>query len=129
MSCKIKGRIVSVLKKSGAGKDDVCLKHPCRASVQILEVSDCGSSVSLHVNKKDITEIQFAYTLDNTTKIFPGMKSHFPGLKKGDTFSAFAEQRLKMGTEGVFVVYAYDKIQVPEFRKKLLFSKRHQSKH
>jgi hypothetical protein len=113
MTCKITGTIISVLKHRSSDASDMCSKHPCRALVKIVEVGDCGSSVSLPLQTEDMIELQFAYTLDNTAKIYPKMKTHYPGLKKGDMFTAFAEQRLKPGSDGEFVIFAYQKINAP----------------
>ncbi len=117
MSCKIKGRVVSIIKSYDPDTGSVCSKHPCRAKVKIMDVSERGSAVSLPINPGDIVEMQFAYTLDNTSKVFPKMKAHFPGLKKGAIFSALAIQRLEPGTGGVFVVNAYEKVKTDKGRK------------
>jgi hypothetical protein len=108
MSCVIRGEIVEVLKPE-AGADSICAKYPCRAKVRILDVSSCGSSVSISFNSGDTLEMSFAYTLSDTRKIFPGLKETLPGLKKGNRFTANASQRMRPGTGEYFMVYSYQK--------------------
>lgn len=77
--------------------------------VQIIEVSSCGSAASFPAIPGDIVEMKFPFTLVNTTGIFPGMKAHYPGLKKGDIFSADVEQHMKIGYGIEFVANSYEK--------------------
>lgn len=109
MSCNMEGRVVAILKVYDADTGSVCAKHSCRARVQITAVPGCGASVSLALNVGDTVDMKFAYTLDNTERIFPAMKTKYPGLKKGDRFSATVSQRLKPGTDGEWVVYDYQR--------------------
>ena len=106
-TCNIKGKIVEVLEPSSTDTGSICSKYPCKAKVKILELYGCGSAVSLPVNNGDVMEMSFAYTL-HSTEIIPGMKTHFPGLKKGSVFTANATQRLIMGKDGEFVIYDYE---------------------
>jgi hypothetical protein len=107
MSCIVDGRIVEILKPVDTDMNSVCSKHPCMAKVLIEDIHTCGSSVSLPVNPGDTMEMHFTYTLSDTRKIFPDMKAHYPGLKKGKKFTATVEQRLAPGTDGHFVVTHY----------------------
>ena len=106
-TCNIEGKIVSIVEPSVKDTSSICSKYPCRAKVQIIKVFGCGAGISLPVHGGDIVEMHFAYTL-HSTEIFPGMKSHFRGLKKGDVFMAAASQRLVMGSGGEFVIYDYE---------------------
>lgn len=73
----------------------------------ILDVSACGPGISLPLNVGDTVTMHFTYTLQPTSKLFPAMKVQYPGLNRGSVFTANAEQRLQMGTNGIFVVTAY----------------------
>ena len=106
-TCRIEGKIMRVIKTHTKDTSSPCYKYPCLAKVKIIRLFGCGSSVSLPLNEGDTLEISFAYTLHNTKNLFPGMKTHYPGLKKGDIFIANTEQRLQMGSGGTFVVYDY----------------------
>jgi hypothetical protein len=59
------------------------------------------------LNADETVEMKFAYTL-HSTEVIAGMKTHFPGMKKGDVFTAIVSQRLVMGGTGEFVVYDYE---------------------
>jgi len=110
MSCRIHGQILSVIKSKEKDSTSICAKHPCKAKVRIIGISACGQGVSWILNQGDEVEMDFAYTLHNTSKILPAMKAQYPGLKKGDEFTAPAMYHLKPGTNGAFTVYEYDKI-------------------
>lgn len=107
MSCRMEGQIVKILKADDPDKKSVCAKHPCRAMVRVISMDGCGQGVSLRYNDGDVVEMRFAYSLDHTRKVYPNMKVVYPGLKKGQRFSARVEQRLRPGSEGEFVVYGY----------------------
>jgi len=109
MSCKIEGKVIAVSTDDKSDTGSICFKHPCRAKVQVLQVLGCGSSISLPINAGDTIEIKFAYTLHNTARIFPTMKTQYPGLERGDIFIANAEQRLAPGTNGGFTVFGYER--------------------
>lgn len=107
MSCRVKGRIISVLKVGEVDKKSVCAKYPCRAKVKVMDVNNCGSSVTVPLNIGDTVEMSFVYTLHRTKKIFPKMKARYPGMKKGNIFIAVAEQRNIIGGASEFIVYDY----------------------
>jgi hypothetical protein len=107
MSCRIEGRVTQILKPEVADKGSICARYSCKARVKILDVSACGSSVSMPLNAGDTVMVRFAYTLHATAKLFPNMKVQFPGLKKGSVFYANAEQRLVMGAGSELVVTSY----------------------
>jgi hypothetical protein len=107
MSCRIEGKIVSMLKGLDNDKKSTCYKYGCTARVKLISVSDCGASVTAPLNEGDTVTMRFAYTLHATAKIFPSMKAQYPGLKKGNTFTANAEQRLQMGREPEYTIYGY----------------------
>ena len=106
-TCNIEGKIVAILEPADTDTGSICSKYPCRAKVQIMKVFGCGSAVSIPIHGDDISEMQFAYTL-HSTEIFPGMKTHFPGLKKGDVFFATITQHMAMGSAGLFIIYDYE---------------------
>ncbi len=111
MSCRITGTIIGIVKNLDNDTGSICSRYPCRARVRIKDVSDCGSSVSFTINSGDTVEMKFFYTLENTSKVLPSMKAHYPGLKKSDNFMANTEQRIKTGG-GEFVVYGYQLINM-----------------
>jgi hypothetical protein len=106
-TCNIEGKIVAVMAPSDKDTGSICSKYPCRAMVKIIKVFGCGAGVSLPVHGDDTLEMKFAYTL-HPTEIFPDMKVHFPGLKKGDVFMATASEHLVLGSSGEFVIYDYE---------------------
>jgi hypothetical protein len=107
MFCQVTARLIRPIISLSDVPDSCCLKYPCYASIRIIEVSGCGSGVSVPINAGDTLQVRFAYTLHNTKDVFPAMKVHYPGLKAGDEFTAGAQQRLKVGTDGEFVIYDY----------------------
>ena len=109
-TCMIKGVITEILPLSGLDTVSLCGKNPCKAKVKVLEVYECGSSVTITLIVGKIEEMDFAFTLNNTTSLLPGLKPAMPGLKVGDTFTANAQQRLKPGGDGEFVIFHYDPI-------------------
>jgi hypothetical protein len=109
MSCSFEGKIIRILDERDADKTSPCHKNPCRAAVKVLSIGSCGQGVTAGVNEGDTVIMQFAYTLKASQKLFPKMVTHYPGLKKGNTFSANAEQRLRMGGKSEFIVYGYTK--------------------
>ena len=106
MSCKIEGQVICILRPFDADTASACAKYPCMAVVLIRSVSGCGSSISFSLSAGDTVQIKFTTTLLNTVKVFPSMKAHYPGLKKGDKFIANAEQRIKPGG-GEYIINAY----------------------
>lgn len=109
MSCAITGKVVCVSACRDKDEKSLCAKYPCRAMVEILEVSSCGSSVTHIPVTGDTVEMEFAYTLHKTKKIFPDMKERYPGLKKRHIFTANAEQRILPGNTTHFIVYDYSR--------------------
>jgi hypothetical protein len=107
MSCRMEGQIVKILRASDPDKKSICAKHACRAMVRVISMDGCGQGVSLRYNSGDVVEMRFAYSLDNTRRLYPNMKVVYPGLKKGQRFSGRIEQRLRPGSDGEFVVYGY----------------------
>ncbi len=106
-TCNIEGKIVAIMEPTDTDMGSICSKYPCRAKVQIIKVFGCGSAVSIPIHGDDISEMQFVYTL-HSTEIFPGMKTHFPGLKIGDIFLATVTQHMIMGSAGSFIIYDYE---------------------
>ncbi len=111
MACKIEGKIITILKPADADTGSICAKYPCRARVRIMSVLERGSSITFSLKEGDTVEIMFPITLVNTSKVFPGMKVQYPGLKKGDMFMANTEQRLKVGSGGEFIINGYELIE------------------
>ena len=104
-TCSIEGEIIKVIEPFSADSGSICAKYPCRAKVRILKVFGCGPAASIPPGDEPV-EMQFAYTLHNTD-ILPGMKAHFPGLKKGDVFLATVTQHFSIGSDEEFVIYDY----------------------
>jgi hypothetical protein len=106
MSCRIEGKIVRTINpdKASAGP---CAHYCCAALVKVMSVNNCGQSVTSPLSEGDTVTMRFEYTLHGTARLFPKMKAQYPGLKKGQTFTANAEQRLHMGGNPEYVVYGY----------------------
>ena len=108
MSCRITGKIISIIKTYDDDTASVCSRYHCRAMVNIINISDCGSSVPVPLDETGTIEVRFAFTLSATSKVFKDMKAQYPGLKKGDVFTANAEHRLRLGQKPEYVVYGYE---------------------
>lgn len=107
MNCTLKGKIVHILKPSNATYNNLCSKYACKARVLVLSVTDCGSSNIATFNIGDTITIHFNYTLSPTRRIIPTMKTHYPGIKKGRSFTAQVEQRLLPGDKHEFIINDY----------------------
>ncbi len=109
MACQITGRIIRILKPEGGIENAPCNKYPCKAIVRIINISDCGSSMT--VLKKDNKKVKmtFGFSLVDTKKSFPSMKEHYPGLKKGNIFTATVEERIMPNGKNQFIIYHYSK--------------------
>lgn len=108
--CSFKGRIIGISNDRDADTSSICHRYPCTASVAILEVQSCGSSVSEELKVGDIMLMHFAFTTAPSQQAIPTMKNKLPGLHKGDIFKANATQRISLGlgsAEMKFVVYDY----------------------
>ncbi len=108
MSCRVTAKVVEIISERDADTGSLCAKYPCKAKVQLINVQACGSGVSQAHNVGDTVEMRFVYTLHKTAKLFPNMKSQYPGLKRGQTFTADAEQRIAPGMNGAFIVFGYE---------------------
>ena len=107
-TCNFEGKIMEVIEAERSDSGTACGQYPCRAKVKLLRVFGCASAVSVPLPEDGIVVMKFAYTLHDTN-IFPGMKTHFPGLKKGNIFLATAMQHIATGAGNEFVVYDYEK--------------------
>ncbi len=106
MSCKIIGKVVSILEYADAADSgSICAKCPCYARVRIMELIACGQAVTVPLYSGDTIEIKFTKSLQPVG--YGRKRKKAPGLKEGDTFSAYTEQRLKMGATDQFVIYDY----------------------
>lgn len=108
MSCRMEAKVIEIMKVYDADTGSLCSKYPCRAKVKIVSVPTCGSSITQALNAGDTVEMRFVYTLHKTNELFPKMKVQYPGLKKGQTFKANAEQRIAPGMNGAFIVFGYE---------------------
>ena len=108
MSCRVAGKVIEIMNVYDADTGSLCSKYPCRAKVKIVSLPACGSSVTQALSVGDTIEVRFVYTLHKTATLFPVMKAQYPGLKKGQTFKADAEQRIAPGMNGAFIVFGYE---------------------
>src|SRR4051812_39244657 len=63
MTCDIKGQIVEIINTYAVGDISICAKYSCIARVKILQVNECGPSVSLNPQQGDTIYMRFAYSL------------------------------------------------------------------
>ena len=89
MTCFIEAKVISTL--SARVKHTVA-NPSYKVKVKLLSVSHCGSSVPMALNPGDIVEITVASS---------------DRLRKGDTFKANAEERLRMGHQPQLLVFSY----------------------
>lgn len=107
MSCLAEAQVLSIQPAPKDGSEEPCSTHPCLALVKILSLTGCGSSFTMPLKDGDTVSVRFAFTLDDTSPVFPLLKPVYPGLKPGDIFLARLEQRLRPGTQGELRVYGY----------------------
>ncbi len=111
MSCSVKGRVKAILPYENSDSGTVCAIHHCRALIEIIAVYNKGGSFTMSVNEGEAVTVRFMYTLNDTRKVYPDMKTHFPGLKMGNVFTAALHQRLKMATDGELVIEDYQLVK------------------
>lgn len=107
-TCRIEGKVIRICKANKNDTGTLCLTYPCDAMIRITKVLGCGSSVTSPLNKNSMIKVHFEYTLHNTRKLFPNMKTHYPGLRKRSCFVADIAQVMKMGAGSSFVIYGYE---------------------
>ena len=85
---QITGQIISIDPVSNTNNsNDICSKYPCTAIVKVSSLNYGTGFPPLPIGSE--MKIRFAFTLSRTTsEMFPNMKKSYPGLKKGDTFTA-----------------------------------------
>ena len=106
-TCKLKGRIMSILPQKDEDTSTACGKHPCFAKVEIVEITDCGANASLPYQPGEIVEMQFVPTLQPTKNIMPNMRPRYPGLRRGDFFLSMVENRTVAYSKKLFIVSHY----------------------
>ena len=89
MTCFIEAKVIGT---SSARVKHTVASPSYKVKVKLLSVSHCGSSVPMALNPGDIVEITVA----------KGDR-----LRKGDTFKANAEERLRMGHQPQLLVFSY----------------------
>jgi hypothetical protein len=100
-TCKIEGLVVSILKVNSHSK------YSNKAKIKIKAVKECGSSVSQPLQTEDIVTVSFAYTLHNTSTLFPKIRPALPGLRKGNLFVANVEEHQLPGGKIGYIIYDY----------------------
>jgi hypothetical protein len=108
MACKIMGEVTGIIRTVDEDTGSVCVKHHCSAMVKIKENYGCGSSPVFSINRGDTIMVRFTTTLANTSKVFPQMQAHYPGLKKGSVFVADVVQHPKVGGGAEFIIDGYE---------------------
>lgn len=105
--CSFKGKIISISNDRDADTSSICHRYPCTASVAILEVQSCGSSVTEELKVGDIIMMHFILTTAPSQQAIPTLKNKLSGLHNGDIFKANATQRISFNNEVKFVVSDY----------------------
>jgi hypothetical protein len=90
-NCYLTAKIVKVYKKIDKSTPNMpCGKVPCIAKVEIMKVEGYGPGFYGALEVAQQIKVQFMLTLQATDKgLFPGMKQRYPGLNKGDVFTAY----------------------------------------
>ena len=110
-SCLITGVVESIENPAEEpDSNSFCRKWSCYATISIEQVEHCGSGITPAIPESGNIRIFFACSLSPTAQALPGMKTHFPGLKKGDRFKAYMEQRIQPGDQVIYRVDAYQKL-------------------
>jgi len=115
---RITGQIINVEAVNASGQQSgPCSAHPCIARVRIKSAQYGAGFPALSIGKD--VRIKFIFTLSPTgPKMFPRMKERYPGLKKGDTFTAMVSivQSIDQSIPK-FQTYGYTKIELPKDRR------------
>ncbi len=110
-SCLVTGVIEAIQTPAEeADGNSFCRKWKCYATVTIRQVENCGSGVIPVLPESGTIRIFFSISLSPTAQAMPEMKARFPGLKKGDRFKAYMEQRIQPGDQVIYRVDAYEKL-------------------
>jgi hypothetical protein len=110
-SCLLQGRIIKVYQPPKAANKSLCSKYSCKAQVEVMNMEECGAGAANPPSVGDTIECYFAYTLAPTRKLFPRMKVHYPGLRKGERFSASVMQKQEMGGSTVrYAIFEYKRL-------------------
>lgn len=106
----ISGQIINVEAVNTSGlQSGPCSSYPCIARVRVKSAQYGAGFPALPIGKE--VRIRFVFTLFPTSpKMFPRMKERYPGLNKGDTFTAMVSvvQSLNQSTPK-FQIYGYTK--------------------
>ncbi len=106
-------RIIATLVSIDEARDTegACSKEPCRGKIIIESVMKIGSLYQLSDTQEPIS-VSFAFTLAPTTDdLFPGIKTHYPGLKINDKFEATIQSRPAKNEAGfAYIIYDYKKL-------------------
>ncbi len=106
----ISGEIINIEAVNSSGmQSGPCSTYPCVARVRIKSAQYGAGFPALSIGKE--IRIRFVFTLFPTSPtMFPRMKERYPGLKKGDTFTAMVSvvQSINQSIPK-FQIYGYTK--------------------
>ena len=87
-SCRLQGKIITVLNNLDPDKNTPCGQVPCRAVVKVQQILGYGSAFGKPLAKNQEINVYFGFTLSPTSRYFPELSAPLPGLKAGDIFVA-----------------------------------------
>lgn len=111
-SCLITGLVV-LTEKALETRDNsaVCGHAPCYARIQILDVENCGQTITFPFIERDTIPAFFTCSLSPVYKKVDPHQLVLPGLKAGDRFQAYVEQRIQPGNQVVYRINTYLKLK------------------
>ncbi len=106
-------RIVAKIVSIDASRDiaGVCADAPCRTTISVESIISQGKLFQ-PAESQTINHVFFAFTLSPANeKLFPGIKTTYPGLKINDRFEATIQSRPStVGNGFSYTIYDYKKL-------------------
>jgi hypothetical protein len=87
-TCRLLGRIVTILPQRDPDPQAPCGRVPCRARVRIERLLGYGAAFHPPLAEGQEVKVYFTFTLSPTSKYFPELTSPLPGLRVGQRFEA-----------------------------------------
>ncbi|GEO05078.1 hypothetical protein AAE02nite_27420 [Adhaeribacter aerolatus] len=108
-SCRVVGRVISVLPDLEPAKNTPCGQVPCRAVVKVERILGYGSAFGKPLAQDQEIKVYFVFTLSPSQRYFPELTTPLPGLQAGDVFQADVTRAVDGAEEkeGALQVYSY----------------------
>ncbi|WP_299456059.1 hypothetical protein [uncultured Microscilla sp.] len=104
---RVIAKLIKVKPINTSDRNTACSKNPCEATITVEKIVGKGAFFAGEVNQGQQLDTYFIKTLGATKDVFPELKKHFPGLKKGDRFEADIIYSLKAANNLNYQVVSY----------------------